>query len=352
VWFIDPTTNQITDIVQLDPSLSGASFSGGGGIVNGIAIDEANHRAILSVWNGVLFLDLGSHKVTGSVLAAGAENLGYDSSLEYVLAPYYDCGETESSGGVDGGGSTPPPCKNYVTLGDAGVIISDGLNLINIKTYQVYTFENPDGGADSPVGSEPDSAAVDTTTGLAMVSSEGSGFYSFLDLSKAVFTTIGDAGFFTAPLIEKAPYSTNHPLEADDGVAIEPSSHLAFCEQEFDDHISVVDLTKLASGSVMGDAGPDELGFGSTAFADGHLPGLPDGTRWANLGDPHGIAVTTGIQTGNPVGFVVTDQGPNEIWVARIDLNKMLLLGIDAGVTMSGSQLAPAVTLLDATHKE
>jgi hypothetical protein len=347
VWFIDPTTNKVTDTIQLDPSLNQASFSGGSGLVNGIAIDEANHRAILSVWNGLQFVDLGSHKVTGTVLAAGAENFGYDSSREYVLAPFYDCAATGTTGDEDGGGATPPPCSSYVTVGDAGGIeITDGLNLINLNTDKVYTFENPDAGSPAePFGSSPDSAAVDPSTGLAIVPSEFSGFYTFLDLSKAVFSFNGDAGIFTAPS------TTLLPASSDDGVAVDPASHLAFCELEFEDHLSVIDLTKVNTSV---------LGVGPGAFADAYLPNLPDGNMWENLGDPHGIAVTTGIQTGSPVGFVVTDrsdEGTNDIWVARVDLNMMLTLGTkaasDAGVmSLSPVMFAPAVTFLDATHKE
>ena len=351
VWFIDPTTNKVTGTIQLDPSLNQASFSGGSGLVNGIAIDEANHRAILSVWNGLLFVDLGSHKVTGSVLAAGAENFGYDSSREYVLAPYYDCGDTGTTGDEDGGGATPPPCASYVTVGDAGGIpITDGLNLINLNTNAVYTFESPDAGTPSqPLGSSPDSAAVNPSTGLAIVPSEFSNFYTFIDLSKAVFSRNGDAGVFTAPMTSLLPRAS------DDGVAVDPASHLAFTELEFESHVSVIDLTKVST-SVLG-VSPDggDLGVGPDGFADGMLPNLPDGNEWQNLGNPHGIAVTTGIQTGDPVGFVVwdlTNRGLPDVWVARVDLNLMLTLGTKMATTLSSDMLAPALTYLDATRKE
>jgi hypothetical protein len=347
VWFIDPTTNKVTDTISLDPSLNQATFSGGSGIVNGITIDEANHRAVLSVWNGLVFVDLASHQVTGTVLAAGAENFGFDSSLEYVLSPFYDCGETGETGNEDGGGATPPPCASYVTVGggdggSGGATITDGLNLINLKTNKVYTFENPDAGTPStPLGLSPDSAAVDPTTGLAIVVSEFSGFYTFMDLSKAVFSFNGDAGVFTAPSAILVPMSVS-----DDGVAVEPGSHLAFFEEEFGSHVSLVDLTKVSTGA---------SGVGPGAFADAYLPNLPDNNSWANLGDPHGIAVTTGIQTGDPVGFVVTDltdQGSADLWVARVDLNTMLTLGSKAAMTLTSDQFAPAATYLDATRKE
>src|SRR5262249_38795551 len=52
VWFIDPTKDQVVSTVLLDASFGRSQFSGGGGFVTGIASDSANHRAILSVWNG------------------------------------------------------------------------------------------------------------------------------------------------------------------------------------------------------------------------------------------------------------------------------------------------------------
>jgi hypothetical protein len=343
VWFIDPTSNKVTDTIQLDPSLQPAGFSGGSGLVNGIAIDEANHRAILSVWNGLLFVDLVSHKVSpSSVLAAGAENLGYDSSREYVLAPFYSCNSFGSSLPDAGPGAIPPPCSSYETVGAAPMVISESLNLVNLKTNTVYTYVNPDAGSPTaPLGTDPDAAASDPSTGIAIVVSEFSYYYTFLDLTKAVFETNGDAGpVFTAPSTILVPDSS------DDGVAVEPGSHLAFFEEEFTSHVSLVDLTKVTPGA---------SGVGPGAFVDAFMPNLPDGNSWANLPDPHGIAVTTGIQTGSPVGFVVTDltdNGTKDLWVGRVDLAKMLSLKSDGGVSLTGEEMAPAVTFLDATRKE
>jgi len=347
VWFIDPATQKITDSIALPPNLNSTSFSTDTPVlVSGIAIDEANHRAILSVWNGIIFVDLGSHAITGSVLAAAAENFGYDSTLQYVLLPYYGCGIVDSpgNGDTDGGYATLPPCNNYVTLGDAGVVITNGLNLVDLKKTppQVYTFELADAGNEIPLGADPDSAAVDPATGLAMVPSERSYFYTFIDLSKAKFSSVGDAGFFTAPSV----LDYNQASTFDTGVAIEPASHLAFTEQEYSQHVSVLDLTKINTSTT---------GFGPGVSADGDIPNPPSGEIWQNLGDPHGIAVTTGIQSGDPVGFVVSDpnDGSGGIWVARVDLNKMLQLGLSqTGVPLTTDQMLPAVTFLDATRKE
>jgi hypothetical protein len=66
---------------------------------------------------------------------------------------------------------------------------------------------------------------------------------------------------------------------------------------------------------------------------------------WTNLGDPHGIAVTTGLADGRAVGFVV-DAGHR--WVGRVDLAKLLTLKGSTNALLTAAQTEPAVTMLDA----
>src|SRR5262249_12372447 len=115
------------------------------------------------------------------------------------------------------------------------------------------------------------------------------------------------------------------------GVAIEPNSHIAFFEQEF-------------GGTIAALAIPDALA-GNAKPVQGVMPRLP-GTAgaWANIGDPHGIAVTAGIRDMRPVGFVVNS---SRNWVGRVDLLKLLSLGADAGTI----DLSSAITYLDARTK-
>ena len=338
VWFIDPSKNQVTATLSLDPALGGSTFSGGGGIVTGIALDEANHRAILSVWNGFLLVDLDSHSVTGSVTAAGSENFGFDSTRGLVLAPFYNCGS--ATPGIDDAGNVLPLgdagfCQSY-QVPDGGGVITAGLNVVNLANDKVYTFENL-AAADPtfPLDGEPDSAAVDPSSGIAVLPQEGMGQEDFLDLTKAVYDDATRT--FTAPLAKLS-------IQECDGAAVEPKSHLAFFEEEFSDQIALVDLTKLGAGA--------DGGFPPSAVVQSNVPSPPGGSGWENLGDPHGIAVTTGLQSSGPVGFVVSGQGSSGQWVARIDLQKMLTLGQAAAGTLTPAALAPAVTMLDAATKE
>ena len=81
-------------------------------------------------------------------------------------------------------------------------------------------------------------------------------------------------------------------------------------------------------------------GAGARDVADARMPQRPDGTPWANMGDPHGVAVTTGLADGRAVGFVVSS---DRKWVARVDLQALYGMRKEAIVDMS-----PTVTMLDA----
>jgi hypothetical protein len=331
VWFIDPVTDKIITSLSLDSSLGASSFSGGGGIVNGIAIDTAHNQAILSIWDGFAYVDLTAHSFKGQTLTASAENFGLDTSREMVLAPFYDC-----AAAMDDAGNPPAICTTYMA-GDAGVMIA-GLNVIRLfaDAGVAYTYENLAAtDPTNPLGTKPDSAAVDVNTGLAVLPDEGTGTQYILDMSKAVFD---DQAFtFSAPVSTKVAFSYSHLT----GVAIESSTHLALWEEEGSDGIAVVNLSNAYSGSAMP--------------VVGRVPSLPAaGGSWSNLLDPHGVAVATGIQSGNPVGFVVSDGSAfagGGVWVARIDLQKVLSLGAataDGGVP----DLTPAITFLNASTKE
>ena len=148
-----------------------------------------------------------------------------------------------------------------------------------------------------------------------------------LDFSKATFDKASKT--VTAPHV----VLTGFGLE---GVAVEGSSHVGFWEGEGSGNVAVVDLQQARSGN--------------QGWVGGVMPNEPDGTAFGTLGDPHGIAVTTSILDGNPVGFLVDS---NLHWVARVDLKKLQgLEEVDASVTAGTTQMQGAVTYLDATTKE
>ncbi len=323
VWFIDPTSDTVTTSLLLDPMLGNSNFSGGGGIVTGIAMDTVHNQAILSVWDGFAYVDLDKHVVTSYTVTAPSENFGLDTTRELILAPFYACLDSIGDAGLP-----PPICTTYMA-GDAGMM-NAGLNVIRLvgDAGVAYTYENFAAmDPTAPVGQEPDSASIDINTGLAVVPDEGSGTQYILDMSKAVYD---DQSFtFTAPVSTMVMFS-NSLLT---GVAIESTTHLALWEEEGGDTIAVGDLSNAYNSGTMP--------------VVGMIPDTPASGGWSNLLDPHGVAVATGIQNGNPVGFIVDNNGGygGTVWVARIDLQQVMSLG-------SSADLTPAFTFLNASTKE
>lgn len=310
VWFIDPRTDTVTKTLTLD-NRGTSSFTSGGGYVTGVAVDSAHKRAVLSVWNGFAIVDLATQTIARTIVAPPSENFGYDSVRERILAPFYDC-----TSAADVNGNPLSICNDY--RAGNNTVMTDGLNVIDLKDDAIYTFQDPAAPNPSqPLGAEPDSAASDPLTGTIVVPSELASDSKIIDLSKAVFDRTKHS--VTAP---------HRSLAADlTGVAVEPGHHLAFWEAEGLNEIAVA-----------------QLGNDAT-LTRAQLPAAPGGTTWSNLGDPHGIAVATGIAGGKPVGFVVNDA---RTWVARVDLQALLALQ-HAG-TLGPGETAPAVTMLDATH--
>jgi hypothetical protein len=334
VWFIDPSTDTVSGTLNLDPTLGNSNFSGTSGlsVVTGIAIDPTNNQAILSIWNGFAYVDLTSKTVTSYTSAAPSENFGFDSTREMILAPFYACSQAYDSNNMP-----PAVCATY--LATNGMPMVAGFTLIRLvgDAGVPYVYQNPDAGGDptcvfggasacAPFGTEPDSASVDTSTGLAVIPDEGSGVQYILDLSHVTYDDATKS--FTAPVNSSLTVSAT-------GVAIESSSHIAFWESEHSSGIAAVNLNDAYNSNAIP--------------VSAQMPSPPAGDFWSNLGDPHGVAVTTGIQSGNAVGFVVNDQSAggagSAVWVARIDLQKLLSL-------TSGADISPAVTFLDATTKE
>ncbi len=319
VWFIDPKTDAVVKTIELDATFGKSGFSGGGGHVTGIAIDSVNHRAILSVWNGFALVDLQTMTLTKVIEAPPSENFAFDATHQRIVAPFYQCSTSSNVAGP------PAFCGDYKALD--GQLMTDGLTLIDLSDDTVYLYQDPAApDPRAPLGSEPDSAAVDPTTNIVVIPSELGGFQNVLDLNTAVFDKA-----------KKTVTATRRQLDSQgfEGVAIEPLQHLAFFEEEASDEIAVASF---AGGSTAG------------AQVLGHMPPRPSPAAvWTNLGDPHGIAVTTALANGRAVGFVV-DAGRQ--WVARIDLDALLLVKQDAGgvvgALLTPEQTGAAVTMLDA----
>ena len=328
IYFIDPTTDTVEKSITLDATYGVSSFSGGGGYVTGVAVDAESNKAYLSVWNGFAVVDLASETITGTIQVPPSENFGFDSANHRILAPFYDCGSAINSNSTSTASLTF--CADYVD--EAGDPMTDGLNIIDLADNNtVYTYQDPSAtDPTAPLGDEPDSASADPTSGKIVVPSELQSYEYVLDLSKATFDKTKKS--------VTAPHVVIDATGADEltGVAIEPSSHIAFFESE---------------GG--GDMGAADLGTATatmSTYVHANLPSLPDASYWFNISDPHGIAVTTAMAGGHPVGFLVNSEYN---WVARVDLQKLLSLPTTADVydptQLDVADASAAVTYLDAT---
>lgn len=325
IYFINPSTDQVVKSISLDASYGVSSFSGGGGSVTGVAVDSPNDRAYLSVWDGFAVIDLAGKSVSQVIHVPPSENFGFDSVNQRLLAPFYDC---DSAAGPKTY-AAPAFCANYKDA--AGDPMTDGLNIIDLlDDNTVYTYQDAQATDPSmPVGSEPDSAAADPVSGQIVVPSEGFASEYVIDLSQATFDK--------AHRSVTAPHVAIDASNADEltGVAIEPTSHLAFFESESGEDMGVADLSQQTAAA--------------TSYVHAVMPRLPDGNYWQNLFDPHGIAVTTNLIGGHPVGFLVSG---DYRWVARVDLPGLLALPATPGLQPGQLEVADpssAVTYLDAT---
>ncbi len=325
ITFIDPTTDTVTQSILLDASYGRSNFSGGGGYVTGVAVDSPNQRAYLSVWDGFAIVDLSSKTIAGVIKVPPSENFGFDSVNQRILAPFYDC-----TSAADPNTSEPPPfCSNFKD--QSGKVMTDGLNVIDLlDDNAVYTYQDSQAlNPTAPLGDEPDAVAADPATGQIVVPAEGDELEYVVDLSHATFDK--------AHKSVTAPHIAIDASNADEltGVAVEPTSHIAFFESE--------------SGPDMGAADLSTETAATPSYVHAAVPGLPDGTDWRNLFDPHGIAVTIGLIGGHPVGFLVSE---DYHWVARVDLAALLALPTTAGGAAGQLDVADAsaaVTFLDVT---
>jgi hypothetical protein len=293
VQLIDSSKDQV--IASLDSGISqSTTFSGGSCVVCGVAIDPTSNTAILDTAQGYLTLNLLTQKF--SSLIAG-ENFGYNPNNQIALNPTYF--------------QAIPP----------------GLQAINLATNSVYTFTGT-------LDSEPDSAAIDLQTNIAVVPDEDTGNQFLINMKDAAFTS----STFSAPMTVYnlgftnciAPSATNEWTMA----SIEASTHFLFLGTEFGDCAAVEPLPTAA----ISGAPPTP-----TTFKWGHMPVAPDNVAWDNGADPHGITVFTSIVDGKAYGFLVRS---DQAWVARIDLAGVVGAPLLSGGIQGQLDLTPLVSFI------
>ena len=117
--------------------------------------------------------------------------------------------------------------------------------ILNVSGATPALFNN----ASFSTAGEPDSAAEDCTTGIALSSLEGSGSLYIADLTQAIFTP-GTPGTWTDAAAQTQAFPEFVGLSAGTcGIAVAPGSHLGVVTGEFGGNIEGVIQLPSTSGS-------------------------------------------------------------------------------------------------------
>jgi hypothetical protein len=164
-------------------------------------------------------------------------------------------------------------------------------------------------------GGEPDSAALDCTTDIALSTVEFSGNLYIADLSQATFTA-GTPGSWSAPSqIVNFP-EFDYLLNGTTAIAVAPgSTHLGIVNGEFGGNlIGAIQL-------------PSKSGSGTPSFVDyvaATLPATPDTCTFSAGDDPHTTTAYTSPNNGKAYGVVADWVEVPPDYLAVIDLAALL----------------------------
>lgn len=281
------------------------SFSGGSCKNCGVATDPGDSRYVVASFDGIRTFDYTSTSGQCDLIdhydIPINENIGFDASRNWVITPEYD-----------GFGS--------YTKQDGTIVRNEAtMRIVNIETDDIYEWDKKILCSDlveageSCSWRETDAASIDLGTGMIALQEESVRATVLIDMSQASFDSTTKT--FTAPheYVPLENISARTP-----GGAIEPSSHILFMEQEFGRGIAVLQL-------------PDVGGSGSTfptptAGWEYNSANVPSNTvcnrsSWSNAGDPHGLAIFTGVVAGKAFGLLIN--GTKDC-VALVDLKGLL----------------------------
>lgn len=282
----------------LSSGLNGSAFFSGGTCQNcGVAINALNNTAAINgglssspSGNGIQILNLNTNTFNPAFATNRlvSENISIDPGRGLILSP------NENS--------------NYMLLStnSAGAITGEF-----------------DQSISSGFG-EPDSAAEDCSTGVALSSDEFTNNVYLANLAAATFTS-GSPGSWTAPstlfsFTNSGSFSSEAGIS---GIAVaQGSSHLAFVAGEFGGNLFGV--MQLQDAGSLGSSAPQVIDH--VTFA---LPPTPDGNVFQNGCDPHTMTAYTSPNTGLAYGVAASwvplcfsDGTP--AWLAVVDLAKTL----------------------------
>lgn len=266
-----------TDAAQL------VSSSGGDCYLCGIAWDPADSAVLVSTSNGYEFYDPSTGKqARPTIPAIVAENFGYNPATNQIWSPQEETNNEEE-------------------------------DLIDVASATVYAL-TPDL---SSILNEPDSAAVDSGTNLAMSVNEISGSTAIVPLGAAVLSTPAPGARPPGTLTD--PLTTTNDIMQDAGcestaISIDPGKHVAFISGEFSSPDCV--------GAVQLPSNAPSAPFTPVSYMwIPQLPNTPDGNVFDSAHDPH-VAATFYLPGGGDLYGLVFNYSRS--YIAVVDIAKLL----------------------------
>lgn len=258
-------------------------FSGGGCVLCGVAADPGDRRFIVAANDGYRVYSYGSAAPTVYNIPVN-ENFSYDSARNQITAAEYD---TVSS-------RTPR-----------------ALNIVDLNKNKVYRWTGNTasctdlGTATSScqARADLDSTTVDLSTGVIALIFEHSTAVALIDMGQAIFE---DATLtFAAP----ARYIEAGSAAPDQsgGAASTTGNYLFTAEELGDSNVGVMQLPAASgTGGVFPAVTPNPVYIDLSDAANPECAGNGSSAyRFRTKGDPHGVALFTGLVDGKQTGLLI-----------------------------------------------
>lgn len=326
------TTPTAADITVVEVDLGNAvtaDFSGGSCLNCGVLTDPSDSRFVVSSGDGYRVLKYADNTVTGlatvnksylSDAAAtparnmAAENFAFDPATNRIYSPEYE--------GISG--------------------TNQNLWIVDLTKDKIYRWtkrmvdisEDATNGLTGlssafPYRLEADAASIDSATGVLALADEGQNGLLTVNLTGATFDDAAQTFDASYTVVAQASMVSRLP-----GIALEPTSHILFMEEEMGGR--GVGVTQLPTSAAAGALSITNYNSALMPDPSATCTGI---TTWANAGDPHGLALFTGVIDSKPMGLLINS---DKSCAAIVDMNALLA----ATKTVGTNTVDPAVDLL------
>ncbi|HUC71134.1 MAG TPA: hypothetical protein VMS01_08090 [Stellaceae bacterium] len=349
--------------VEIEPTPGGSSAAiATASEVNSCAGNPATGQVVCTANNTSVYL------ISGKTLTNTLTS-GLTGTASFSGGACHNCGVAinalSNTAAIAGGLSTSPsgdgvqilnlsnntfqvPFKTQQKISE-DISIDPGRNLIlspnEANNYVLLSTNSATGGISGEfdraisTGGEPDSAAEDCSTGIALSSVEFTNNVYLADLSQNVLTPGSPAGSWTSPSTLFDITGTSLPFSAGtSGISVaQGSSHLAIVTGEFGGNTFAVLQLQPASGT--GGANPTVVDW-----VVGVMPNTPDGAGFSAGFDPHTVTAYTSPNTGKAIGLYADWAPGTPKFVGVIDM--AAALAATRAASPNNHQIAAGINLI------